>query len=140
MNAGPIGRIRCVGGVVRDSSGRLLLIRRANDPGRGLWSLPGGKVESGESDPVALARELQEETGLTVDVGDLIGVVERAAPKGVYVIYDYACTVTGGDIQAGDDATDARFVDHATFATLEAGNELADLLAPTLREWGVLPR
>ncbi|MBC6450389.1 NUDIX hydrolase [Actinokineospora xionganensis] len=140
MSAGPNGRIRCVGGIVGDSSGRLLLIRRANDPGRGQWSLPGGRVESGEADDVALVRELQEETGLTVIVGDLIGVVERKGPKGVYVIYDYACSVTGGDLQAGDDALEAAWVDLATFTTLDAGNDLVEQLSDTLRGWGVLPR
>ena len=56
--------VRCVGAVVHDAAGRLLMVRRANEPGRGQWSLPGGRVEPGESDASALARELREETGL----------------------------------------------------------------------------
>jgi mutator protein MutT len=140
MNAAPNERIRCVGGIVRDSTGRLLLIRRAHDPGRDKWSLPGGKVESGETDTAALERELREETGLTVAVGNLIGVVERAAPKGVYVIYDYACSVTGGDLLAGDDALEAAWVDLAMFTTLDTGNDLVVQLADTLRQWRELPR
>lgn len=89
---------------------------------------------------MALVRELQEETGLTVIVGDLIGVVERKGPKGVYVIYDYACSVTAGDLRAGDDALEAAWTDLATFTTLDAGNDLVEGLAETLGGWGVLPR
>lgn len=131
--------IRCVGAVVRDCAGRLLLVQRANEPGRGRWSLPGGRVEPGESDPRALARELLEETGLTVHVGALVGIVERPAANGTYLIYDYACRVTGGDLRAGDDAMDAAWVDGTEFAELEHGHALTPLLAETLRRWGVLP-
>ena len=57
--------IPCVGAVVFDDSGRLLLIRRANPPAQGTWSLPGGRVEPGESSEDAVVRELHEETGLS---------------------------------------------------------------------------
>ncbi|MGQ0838258.1 NUDIX hydrolase [Actinokineospora sp.] len=139
MVAGEVRRIRCVGAIVRDSSGRLLLVRRAHDPGRGQWSLPGGKVESGESDAAAVIRELREETGLAVAVGARVGQVERLAPTGVYEIHDYACAVTSGDLRAGDDATEAAWVDLATFTTLERSNRLVDKLADTLRAWRSLP-
>ena len=62
-----------MGAVVGDGQGRLLLIRRGHPPGEGLWSLPGGRVETGESDAAAVARELREETGLSVEIGELIG-------------------------------------------------------------------
>ncbi|OXM67284.1 NUDIX domain-containing protein [Amycolatopsis vastitatis] len=128
--------VRCVGGIAFDSRGRLLLIRRLNEPGSGLWSLPGGRVEPGESDEVAVVRELREETGLDVIPGTLIGTVTR----GPYAIYDYACTVAGGVLTAGDDASEARWSDAADLSTLEAGGELVDLLYVTLRDWGALPR
>lgn len=131
--------IRCVGGIVRDTAGQLLLVRRANEPGRGRWSLPGGRVEAGESDADAVAREMLEETGLSVRAGALIGTVERAAADGVYRIYDYACEVVGGTLRPGSDAADVAWVDAATFARLETANALSPQLADTLREWRVLP-
>ena len=88
--------VRCVGAVISGSDGRLLLIQRGNEPGRGLWSLPGGRVEPGESDEAAVAREVAEETGLVVTVGDLAGRVRR----GRYDIGDYFATVVGGELAA----------------------------------------
>lgn len=132
--------IRCVGAVVHDGAGRLLLVRRANDPGKGRWSLPGGRVEPGETDVQALTREMREETGLAVELGRLVGSVDRIAPTGFFQIHDYACTVTGGRLRAGDDAADVAWVDMARFYTLERQGALADELAATLRSWKALPR
>ncbi|WP_026422318.1 NUDIX hydrolase [Actinokineospora inagensis] len=140
MSGAGIRKIRCVGAVVRDAAGRLLVVRRGREPGAGLWSVPGGKVEPGESDPVALARELREETGLVVAVGDHVGSVERPAPDGVFEIHDYRCVVTGGDLSPGDDADAASWVDLATFTTLNDRNALVEGLFAALREWGELPR
>jgi 8-oxo-dGTP diphosphatase len=122
----------CVGALTFDEDGRLLLVRRANDPGRGLWSLPGGRVEPGEDDVAALVREMAEETGLVVQPGPLVGRVLR----GRYAIADYRCTVVGGELRAGDDALDARWCDAAALAELP----LVELLVETLTEWDVLPR
>jgi ADP-ribose pyrophosphatase YjhB (NUDIX family) len=94
---------RCAGAIVRDDAGRLLLVRRANEPSRGLWSVPGGRLEPGESAPAAAAREVREETGLDVAVGALLCTVEL----GPYVVEDFAATVVGGVLRAGDDALDA---------------------------------
>lgn len=123
--------IACVGGVAHDQQGRLLLVRRSNDPGRGLWSVPGGRREPGEDDATALVREMSEETGLVVAPGELLGRVRR----GPYVIADYRCTVLRGALRAGDDATDARWVDAATLADLP----LVDHLLETLAGWHALP-
>jgi ADP-ribose pyrophosphatase YjhB (NUDIX family) len=125
---------------VHDAAGRLLLVQRANEPGRGRWSLPGGRVEPGETDAQAVVRELREETGLIVSAGALVGVVTRAAPVGDYVIFDYFCQVSGGRLHPGDDAMDAAWVDAAIFTTLERTSLLTDQLADTLRGWDVLPR
>jgi len=135
---GPSARgIRCVGAVVHDGEHRLLLVRRANDPGRGRWSLPGGRVDPGETDEQAVTREVLEETGITVAVDCHVGSVTRAAPAGAVLdIHDYRCRVVGGALQAGDDATDARWCDAATLATLPLVDELLDVLT----EWGCLPR
>src|SRR5262249_9987500 len=111
--------------------GRLLLIRRGHDPGRGLWSIPGGRVESGETDHEAVIRELREETGLDVVPGALAGTIVR----GRYDIHDYLCEVRGGRLCPGDAADNARWVDAAAFA----GLDLTEGLAETLRAWGLLP-
>jgi ADP-ribose pyrophosphatase YjhB (NUDIX family) len=115
------------------------MVRRAHDPGRGLWSIPGGRVKTGETDAEALTRELAEETGMSVEVKALVGTVERPAPNGTYVIYDYACQVTGGQLRAGDDASEAAWVDAVTFDTLAASAAMVTQLADTLRQWHVLP-
>ncbi|WP_329051842.1 NUDIX domain-containing protein [Amycolatopsis sp. NBC_01488] len=128
--------IRCVGGIAFDSYGRLLLIRRANDPGSGQWSLPGGRVEPGETDKEAVIRELREETGLDVIPGTLVGSVIR----GPYAIFDYRCEVAGGVLTAGDDASDARWSDAADLSALEAAGSLVELLYVTLRDWKALPK
>lgn len=132
--------IRCVGGLIVDGHGRLLLVLRANEPGRGLWSVPGGRVEPGEADDAAVRREVGEETALTVIVGELVGIVERPAPKGIYVIHDYRCTPAGGTARAGSDAADVRWVDAGEFGRLERAGALVDRLAETLWDWDVLPR
>ncbi|CAM00384.1 ADP-ribose pyrophosphatase YjhB (NUDIX family) [Saccharopolyspora erythraea NRRL 2338] len=132
--------IRCVGAVIHDPQGRLLLVKRAREPGRGKWSLPGGKVEPGETDQMAVHREVLEETGLSVTVGDLVGRVLRPAPNGTFEILDYSCWSSGSSLSAGDDAADARWTDSATFATLERENALTEGLADVLRSWGCLPR
>jgi 8-oxo-dGTP diphosphatase len=133
-------RTRCVGGIAHDAHGRLLLIKRGKPPGQGRWSLPGGRVEQGESDERAVRRELLEETGLSVIVGHPIGSVSFPAPVGVFDIHDYSCQAIGGTLRAGDDAADAAWVDAVTFATLERLNLLTDGLAATLTSWNVLPR
>ncbi|MFI6301840.1 NUDIX hydrolase [Amycolatopsis thailandensis] len=135
MNTVSDSTVRCVGGIVHDRLGRILLIQRANEPGRGLWSVPGGRVEPGETDEVAVIREMREETGLDVTPGTYVG----NAVRGRYDIHDYACTVTGGTLRAGDDAADARWIDAETLIELDKGGRLAELLFVTLRDWGVLP-
>jgi 8-oxo-dGTP diphosphatase len=126
-------RIPCVGAIVRDDKGRLLVVQRGHPPAAGTWTLPGGRVEPGETHERACVRELLEETGLSVEVGRRVGQVERNAPGGdTYVIDDYACRVIGGALRAGDDAADARFVTDSELA----GLPLAPLLWETLLEWG----
>jgi 8-oxo-dGTP diphosphatase len=126
-----------VGAVIKDHSGRLLLIKRGHEPGKGLWSIPGGRVEAGESDAAALVREVREETGLVVAPGRLIGSVHRPAGgggDGVFDIRDYAAAVTGGALVPGDDADDAVWAGPAELDTLP----LTEGLLSTLRSWGVV--
>jgi 8-oxo-dGTP diphosphatase len=140
MNGADLPMIRCVGAIVHDTAGRLLLVRRGTPPGQGLWSLPGGRVEAGETDSSAVVRELLEETGLRVLPGTLVGSVRRPAPSGTYEIFDYTATVAGGSLLAGDDAAAAEWVDLARFHSMERDGELVNELAVTLRDWQVLPR
>ncbi len=127
--------IPCVGAVIKDARGRLLLIKRGHAPGAGLWSLPGGRIEPGETDAEALVREMREETGLVIDPGQLIGTVRRPTQDGGLLdIRDYAATVTGGTLRAGDDAADARWV---AASELE-GLPITEGLVEALTSWGVL--
>ena len=127
--------IPCVGAVIKDDRGRLLLIKRGHAPGAGLWSLPGGRIEPGETDTEALVREMREETGLVIEAGQLIGTVRRPAQDGsVFDVRDYAAAVIGGTLRPGDDAADARWVDADELASLP----LTGGLVVTLTSWGVL--
>jgi 8-oxo-dGTP diphosphatase len=126
----------CAGGIVHDAAGRVLLVRRGNAPSAGSWSVPGGRCLPGESAADACVREVAEETGMTVEVVRLAGTVERPAPDGgIYVIDDFVCRVLGGELAAGDDATDARWVSRAELAELRLVPGLVEALAG----WGVLP-
>lgn len=114
-NSPPIDVPRvAVGAVVLDESvpgeKRILLVRRARPPMAGQWSLPGGRLEFGERIDEAVRREVFEESGLVVQVGPLVEVVEAIHPPYHYVILDYACRRTGGELRAGDDASDVIFV------------------------------
>jgi 8-oxo-dGTP diphosphatase len=101
-----------VGAVILDGE-RVLLVRRGNEPLKGEWSLPGGAVEAGETLEAAIAREVLEETGLEVDVGPLVDVLDRIRrdPDGRvryhYVLIDFLCRPTGGTLCCASDAADA---------------------------------
>jgi ADP-ribose pyrophosphatase YjhB (NUDIX family) len=124
-----------VGAVVTDGHGRLLMIRRGHEPGAGLWSIPGGRIEPDETDAQALVREMLEETGLAVEVGPLLGSVQRPGLSGdVIDIRDYAAAVVGGTLRPGDDAADARWVAIGDLDSLE----ITEGLIEALTSWGVL--
>ena len=130
----------CAGAVVRDARGRILLVQRGTEPGRGLWSVPGGRVEAGESTAQAAVREVAEETGLRIVVEALAGTVERSGPGGVlYVIDDHVAVPAPGvdpdDVRAGDDADDVRWVDAEQLADLPCVEGLVEALTA----WGLLP-
>ena len=128
--------IPCVGAIVLDDARRILLIKRGQAPALGLWSIPGGRVEQGESHEVAVVRELLEETGLTGAVVREVGTVLRDAPSGgTYEIRDFLLSVDGGVLRAGTDADDAGWFTRADLDDLPCSPGLVEALA----EWDVLP-
>jgi 8-oxo-dGTP diphosphatase len=124
--------VECAGAVVRDDAGRLLLVRRAHEPGLGKWSLPGGRIEDGETPSQAAAREVLEETGLVVAVGELLQTVEL---WDLYLVHDFAATVVGGRLEAGDDASDVRWCTADDVDLLDLSTGLLD----ELRRMGAMP-
>jgi 8-oxo-dGTP diphosphatase len=129
--------IGCVGAVLTDEQGRLLMIKRGHEPGAGLWSIPGGRIEPGETDAEALVREMLEETNLSIAPGRLLGLVQRPGLGGTVIdIRDYAATVVGGTLRPGDDAADVRWVAATEMDSLE----ITEGLIEALTEWGVLGR
>lgn len=101
-----------VGVFVFDAAGRVLLIQRGRPPAKGLWSVPGGKVEWGEAVADACRREVREETGIDITLGPLVTWIERMDPSHHYVILDFVATTLrdNAPLQAGDDAADARWL------------------------------
>lgn len=97
-------------GVVVVDDGRILLVKRGHDPGKGLWAVPGGKVELGERLRDAAIREVREETGLEIEPGEIVWVGEHIEGERHIVLIDFAGTVRGGVLAAADDADDARWV------------------------------
>ena len=98
--------------VLVDQDGQVLLVRRAGEPFRGLWSLPAGFVNAGEDPAEAAVRECAEETALQVKISGILAIHSgRAHPRGSDFIIFYRAFVTGGTLQAGDDADAAQWFD-----------------------------
>ena len=99
-----------VGAVIRRHD-ELLLIQRAHAPQAGRWSVPGGRVEPGEGLHAALRREVLEEVGIDVEIGSLVGVVERSGEGFHFVVADFEATCPDrADPSAGDDASEVAWV------------------------------
>lgn len=134
MTAGAVV-VAASGIVVRD--GALLLVQRGTAPGLGKWAVPGGRVEFGETVRETVSREVKEETGLTVEVGEFAGWVERIGDEGShFVILDFYARPDPPDqtLVPGDDAADALWVPLAEVRTVD----LVDGLLDFLREIGSL--
>jgi ADP-ribose pyrophosphatase YjhB (NUDIX family) len=122
-----------VGAIVVDD-GALLMVQRGEEPAAGLWSIPGGRVEWGESLARAVAREVAEETGLEVVAGTLAGIHEVLGPPH-YVVLDFHATLRRRAAPAaGADAADARWVPLGAVDELECTPRLVEVLT----SWGVL--
>ena len=118
--------------------GRILLVRRARDPGRDLFSLPGGVVEAGETLAQAVAREVLEETGVTVEPIRLAGhreVIVRDAHGRIerhFVILAFACRWRAGEAGPSDEVAEARWVEPEEIADLKTTSGLADIIAAAM--------
>jgi 8-oxo-dGTP diphosphatase len=119
----------CVGAIVI-SDDRLLMVRRGHGPGAGEWSVPGGRVEPGETLAEATVRELLEETGIDGVCGPFLGWVERIDTERHHVILDFTVVVDPREEPAaGSDVTEAAWVPLAGVAELRLVDGLAEFLA-----------
>jgi mutator protein MutT len=130
--------------VVIDDRGRVLLIRRGQAPDAGEWSIPGGAVELGEPIEAALRREIREETGLDVVVGEFLEAYERierddAGVRFHFVILDYRCTAAGGTLRAGDDAAEAAWADPADLDRYAVADSVRRVIAAATRSRPAAP-
>lgn len=130
-----------VGAVILDG-GRVVLVRRGHEPLQGLWSIPGGAVELGETCGQAVAREVLEETGLAVEVGPIVAVLDRIRRDADgrvayhYVLVDYACRASGGTLTAGSDAAECAWVPVAEAGRLELTEGTLAVIADAVRTSG----
>lgn len=113
----PLAPLVGVGAVIVHE-GRVLLVQRGHEPLKGRWSIPGGLIEIGEMLHEAVVREVKEETGLDVELIELVELLDRIHREGErvryhYVIADYLCRVVGGTLKAADDADAVRWVEPA---------------------------
>jgi 8-oxo-dGTP diphosphatase len=119
----------CVGAVVV-SDERLLVVRRGRGPAQGRWSVPGGRVEAGETLAEAVVRELDEETGVPGVCAEMMGWVERIGDDHHYVILDFrVVALDDADPVAGDDAAEAAWVPLHEVSDLNLVDGLAEFLA-----------
>jgi 8-oxo-dGTP diphosphatase len=122
-----------VGAIIIEND-RVVLVRRAHPPLQGEWSIPGGVLEVGELVREAAVREAGEETGLTVEPGELLGVYDRVlrdAEKRVqyhYVLIDFLCRRVAGDIAAASDAAEVRWFRQGELAALKLAEDTMDVV------------
>jgi ADP-ribose pyrophosphatase len=128
-------------GAVVIKNDKVLLVKRKNSPSKNRWAIPGGRVMAGERLHTAVKRELKEETGVEVDVGDEIhvfDVIERNAEDQVlvhYVIIDFEAFYRSGELRPGDDALDARWIGSDEIEQLDVNESSLELLR---RKFGYL--
>jgi mutator protein MutT len=120
--------------------GRILMAQRGKEPLKGAWSLPGGALETGESLDAAVRREVREETGLEVKPVKIFEIFERimrdshGAAEYHYVLIDYLCRVTGGDLLAGDDVCRVEWVRERDLTELEITEGTLAVIERAFRE------
>jgi len=120
-------------GAIIHSGGRIVLIRRDREPAKGRWSFPGGGVELGETVHDAVRREALEETGLQVEAGDLVAIVDRILHDDDdriqyhYVILDFLARPVAGALRPGDDAGDVRWVSLSELDDLDVTEQAKEI-------------
>lgn len=130
-------------GVVVFKAARVLLIRRAKAPRAGTWSLPGGRQRHGETVRAAAAREVREETNLEVEIGELLDVVDSLTRDSTgavtyhYTLVDFMAEWRAGEVEAGDDATDAIWVDPRGLACYDLWSETLRIIALAIERRGL---
>jgi 8-oxo-dGTP diphosphatase len=122
-----------VGSIIIEDD-HVLLVKRANPPIQGQWSIPGGVLEVGELVREAAVREAREETGLVVEPGDLLGVYDRILhnhEKRVqyhYVLIDFLCRRVGGELLAASDAAEVRWFTREELPELKLAEDTQDVI------------
>lgn len=125
-------------GIVAFREHSVLLIKRGNPPRQGEWSLPGGAQELGETVARTAVREMHEETGLEIEAGPVVAVVDMIDrdESGVirlhYTLIDVLATSVKGDLRAGDDALEAAWIPLADLPTLGLWQETLNVIAKAL--------
>ena len=126
-----------VGAVIVEDR-RALVVRRATPPLKGEWSIPGGVLEVGETMRQGAAREALEETGLEVEVGEVLEVFDRILPDAAgrtefhYVLIDFLCRRKAGEARAGGDVSEVRWVAESELATLKLAPPAEDVIRKAL--------
>ncbi len=120
-------------GAIIVEDGRVVLIKRGHPPLLGEWSIPGGVLEIGEMLREAAVREAQEETGLTVEAGEILGVYDRILRDGDrlqyhYVLIDFLCRRVSGEIRPGSDADEVRWFKRDEIDALNLAPETAEVI------------
>jgi ADP-ribose pyrophosphatase YjhB (NUDIX family) len=117
--------------------GKMLLLKRAKSPGHGFWSLPGGRVEFGESLHIALAREVDEEAGLKIDIVALAGWREvlpgAGGGGGHYLIMSFAARWAAGEVRLNEEHDDFKWVEPGQFGDLKLTGGLPEVVEAARR-------
>jgi 8-oxo-dGTP diphosphatase len=139
----PRNPVLAVAAVIWNDRREVLLIRRTKEPRKGQWSLPGGKVEFGESLEDAARREVLEETGLVVALLGVAGIAETILDASVgaadvhFVLIDYSARVVSGEAKAASDAADATWFTQEAVRALPLWDETKRIIAQSARDvWG----